>query len=387
MKAIWEPDPVEAGSTNVGRFMAAHGIGSFDELLARSIDDPSWFWGETARFLGIPFSTPWKEVLDASAGIAWATWFTGGRTNLAAICVDRWVDESPEAEAVRWEGEGGEVRVWTYAELARHVDGLASLLDAQGIGTGDAVGIFMPMLPETVVAAMAVAKLGAILLPVFSGYGAEAIAVRLEDAQAKALLCADGFSRRGQVVPMLATARAAADRVPSVATIVVTEHVGEVVPEDHGHHRILAWPGPAEGSLVTRPVPSEHPLLIAYTSGTTGKPKGSVHVHGGFSVKVAEEAAFQFDCGPGDRLFWFADFGWIMGSLGDHRGAGQRGHRLPVRRGPRLPRRRSAVGLRRGSRGHHPRHQPHPGPGPNGPRRRAGPRPRPVVVADPGVDR
>ena len=312
-EAIWEPDPATVAQTNVGRFMAAQGIGAFDDLLARSIDDPAWFWGEAATFLGIPFSTPYEQVLDTSKGIPWATWFTGGKTNLAAACVDRWVDASPDAEAVRWEGEDGDVRVLTYAELGRHVDGLAALLRDRGIGVGDAVGIFLPMLPETVVAAMAVAKLGAMFLPVFSGYGAEAIAVRLEDAGAKALLCADGFYRRGTPVPMLATAQEAVDRVDTVETIVVVPRVGAVEERTHGRVTTLPWPGPSAEPVATVAVDSEHPLLIAYTSGTTGKPKGSVHVHGGFTVKIAEEVAFQFDCRPGDRLFWFADFGWIMG--------------------------------------------------------------------------
>lgn len=309
----WDPDPASVGATNVGRFMATVGIDTFDELLARSIEDPAWFWGAAAEFLAIPFSTPYDEVLDTSDGIPWARWFTGGRTNLAAACVDRWVSETPEADAVRWEGEDGEVRVLTYTELARHVDGLAALLRDRGIGEGDTVGIFLPMVPETVVAAMAVAKLGAVFLPVFSGYGADAVAVRLEDAGAKALLCADGFRRRARAVPMLATATEAVEQVASVETMVVVPRLAPVVADDTGRCTVLPWPGPTDEAVETVPVDSEHPLFIAYTSGTTGRPKGAVHVHGGFTVKIAEEAAFQFDCGPGDRLFWFADFGWIMG--------------------------------------------------------------------------
>ncbi|CAN5320124.1 AMP-binding protein [soil metagenome] len=310
---IWEPDPTTVGDTNVGRFMAAHGIDRFDDLLARSIEDPRWFWDAVAAFLDIPFSTPYQQVLDTSDGIAWARWFTGGRTNLAAACVDRWVASTPTADAVRWEGEDGEVRVLTYAELARHVDGLAALLRRRGIGQGDTVGIFLPMLPETVVAAMAVAKLGAVFLPVFSGYGADAIAVRLQDAGAKALLCADGFWRRSKAVPMLATALEAVARVPSVESLVVVPRLGPVEPDKTGPCAVVPWPAPTDDVVETVPVESEHPLFIAYTSGTTGRPKGAVHVHGGFTVKVAEEVAFQFDCRPGDRLFWFADFGWIMG--------------------------------------------------------------------------
>jgi len=310
---IWTPDPAAVAETNVGRFQAVHGIDTFDQLLARSIAEPAWFWGEVVEFLGIPFSTPYEQVLDTSRGVPWATWFTGGKTNLTAICLDRWVAESPGAEAVRWEGEDGETRVLTYAELDRHVCALAALLRERGIGAGDAVGIFLPMLVETVVAALAVAKLGAMFLPVFSGYGADAIAVRLEDAGAKALLCADGFYRRGKPVPMLATAREAIAAVDTVDTLVVVPRIGPVETSVDRGVTTLSWPQPSDVDVPTVAVDSEHPLFIAYTSGTTGKPKGSVHVHGGFTVKIAEEVAFQFDCRPGDRLFWFADFGWIMG--------------------------------------------------------------------------
>ncbi len=315
-ETIWEPAPGAAAATNVGRFMAEHGISSFEELRRRSIDDVAWFWDAVVRFLGIPFSTPFTEVLDTTDGIEWARWFADGQTNLAAICVDRWAADTPDAEAVRWEGEDGAVRVLTYAEVARHVDGLAALLRERGIGPGDAVGIFLPMLVETVVAAMAVAKLGAVFLPVFSGYGADAISVRLEDAGARALLTADGFHRRGKPVPMLDTARQAVAGVPTVTTVVVVPRLGSALATS-GRAEELAWPDPTPDGeperVATVAVPAETPLFIAYTSGTTGKPKGAVHVHGGFAVKIAEEVAFQFDCRPGDRLFWFADFGWIMG--------------------------------------------------------------------------
>jgi acetyl-CoA synthetase len=315
-ETIWEPAPGAAAATNVGRFMAEHGISSFEELRRRSIDDVAWFWDAVVRFLGIPFSTPFTEVLDTTDGIEWARWFADGQTNLAAICVDRWATDTPDAEAVRWEGEDGAVRELTYAELARHVDGLAALLRERGIGPGDAVGIFLPMLVETVVAAMAVAKLGAVFLPVFSGYGADAIAVRLEDAGARALLTADGFHRRGKPVPMLDTARQAVAEVPTVTTVVVVPRLGSALATG-GRAEELPWPDPTPDGeperVATVAVPAETPLFIAYTSGTTGKPKGAVHVHGGFAVKIAEEVAFQFDCRPGDRLFWFADFGWIMG--------------------------------------------------------------------------
>ncbi|HUP87598.1 MAG TPA: AMP-binding protein [Acidimicrobiales bacterium] len=299
----WRPDAASIEATNVHRFQREHGIATFAQLVRRSIDEPEWFWDAVVRFLGIPFAEPYASVLDASRGIEWATWFNGGRLNLADACVDRWAREAPDRVAVRWEGEDGTERSWTYAELRVEVDGLAIQLDLEGIGRGDAVGIFLPMLPETVAALLAVMKLGAVFLPLFSGYGPEAISSRLNDAGAKALIFADGTYRRGQTVDMMSTAVRAMEDVPSIVTTVV-------VPRLAGGR---AWNRVPDGPFPTRMVDSEHTLFIAYTSGTTGRPKGSVAVHGGFGVKVAEEVAFQFDVRADDTLFWFTDMGWIMG--------------------------------------------------------------------------
>jgi len=295
---VWTP-PLD-GSTNVERFMAAHSIAAFEDLVRRSIDDAEWFWPAVIDFLELPFASRWDDVLDTSDGIPWARWFTGSRVNLAGPCVDRWAASTPDADAVVWEGEDGRTVTWSYAELRRHADALAFELQSLGIGEGDAVGIFLPMIPEVVAACMAVAKLGAVFLPIFSGYGVDAIAVRLDDAGAKALITAAHAQRRGKAVDMAGTARAAADKCSSVEHVLVVERPGE------------GWTA-SEVPFPTRLFDAEQPLFIAYTSGTTGRPKGSVHAHGGFLVKVAEEAAMQFDCRPDDRLFWFADFGWIMG--------------------------------------------------------------------------
>ncbi|MFZ6005240.1 MAG: AMP-binding protein [Actinomycetota bacterium] len=310
MSGAWRP-PIDAWSTtNVGRFGALHGISGLAELHARSVEDPAWFWDAVVDFLGIPFSTPYGTVLDDSRGIPWTTWFDGGRTNLADACCDRWAAATPDAEALTWEGEAGDRRSWSYREMRAEADGLAHLLAERGVGAGDAVGIYLPMLPETIAAVLAVAKLGAVFVPVFSGYGAEAVRVRLDDADAVALVTADAFPRRAKSVPMLETALAAVDGLSSLRTIVLVPRMGAAASHDE---RIQPWPQPATEPFPTAQVDSEHTLFLAYTSGTTGRPKGVVHVHGGWTVKVAEEGAFQTDIKPGDRVFWLTDLGWIMG--------------------------------------------------------------------------
>ncbi len=314
----WVPSAEEAAASNVGRFMAEHGITDFEALRTRSIDDPEWFWDAFVRFAGIEFSTPYTQVLDVAGGIEWATWFVGGRLNVASDCVDRWAarPDTRDRPAVVCETEDGTVHSLTYGELRALTDRIAHGLAARGVGVGDAVGVFLPMLPETVATVMAVAKLGAIFLPIFSGYGDEAVAVRLQDGEAKALVTADGTTRRGKVVPMKETADAAVAAAPTVQTVVVVPRLGRAdTPITPGRDLMLdelVALGPDE-PFPTRAVDAEHPLFVAYTSGTTGRPKGAVHVHGGFLVKIAEEVGFQADCRPDDVLFWFTDLGWIMG--------------------------------------------------------------------------
>ncbi|HET9723270.1 MAG TPA: AMP-binding protein [Actinomycetota bacterium] len=312
---VWRPTQAYVERANVTRFMRANGIATEEELLRRSVEDVAWFWDAVVRDLGLEFSRPYERVLDTSAGIEWATWFGGGRVNLASNCVDRWAERTPDAVAVLWEGEEGSVRRVTYRELRETADRLAHGLSSLGVAERDTVGIFLPMSPEAVAAVMACAKLGAIFLPLFSGFAADAVAVRLNDAGAKALITADGFPRRGRPVAMKEVADDAAAQAPSVKHVVVCSRLGrDDAPWTPG--RDVGWdellePQPAR--FETRELDPEHPLFIAYTSGTTGRPKGAVHVHGGFLVKIAEEVAYQTDVHPGEILYWFADLGWIMG--------------------------------------------------------------------------
>jgi acetyl-CoA synthetase len=312
---VWRPSDDDVERANVTRFMRTHDIGSYEELVRRSKEDVEWFWDAVVKDLHIEFFEPYRRVLDTSEGIPWAKWFVGGKVNLAHVTCDTWAERTPDAVAVTWEGENAEVRRITYRELRETADRLAHGLTSLGVLAGDTVGIFMPMAPETVAATLACAKIGAVYLPIFSGYAPDAVATRLNDAKARVLITADGFYRRGQEVGMKEIADRAADGAPTVERVITWSRLGRPSPPSQGG-RDVAWDELLERQpdrFDTLPLDAEHPLFIAYTSGTTGRPKGSVHVHGGFTVKIAEEVAYQADVHRDETLFWVTDLGWIMG--------------------------------------------------------------------------
>jgi acetyl-CoA synthetase len=313
---IWEPSREYVERANVTRLMRSHGISDYHELVRRSQEDIEWFWDAVVRDLGIDFFEPYDEVLDASGGPEWPRWFTGGTVNLSFNCVDRHARSARGADpALAWEGEDGETRRVSYRELAADANRVANGLEARGIRRGDVVAVYMPMLPEAIAAAYGIAKIGAVYLPIFSGFGAPAVATRLNDSGAKALLTADTFLRRGQRVPMLAAADDALARSPSVEHVVVLARFGNNAALGDRYLSFDDAFGHASPERDAEALDPETPWLIAYTSGTTGSPKGSVHVHGGFLVKIAQEVAYQLDARPGEVLYWVTDMGWIMGPL------------------------------------------------------------------------
>ena len=202
MEIIWRPTAEVAARARIGRFMARHGFASLDALHRRSIEDPEWFWDAVSKDIGIEWIAPYRRVLDESRGIAWPRWFEGGRLNLAANCVDRHLGERRDRPALIYEPETGESRTLTFGELAVEVNRLAGALRELGVGEGDRVGIFLPIGLEAAIASLAVVRIGAIFTPCFSGYGAQAVASRLIDCEAKVLITADGFHRRGNLVRM-----------------------------------------------------------------------------------------------------------------------------------------------------------------------------------------
>jgi acetyl-CoA synthetase len=314
---VWKPSAEVVERSNIGRFMHRHGITGYRELVGRSTDDIDWFWNAVIEDLQIEFFRPFDAILDSSRGIAWTRWFPGGAINLAHQCLDRHAC-SPRGDqtAVIWEAEDGTIRRHSYRELRAQTCRLAGALSRLGIVQGDTIGLFLPMIPEAVVAFLACAKIGAVAIPIFSGFAAPAVAARLEDAAAKAVITVDTSFRRGKPIRMAQVAAEAAAASPTVRHVIVALGEHNDGQESPTASAFVNWDDlvaaePDEFPSV--PVDPETPLMIAYTSGTTGRPKGAVHVHGGFLVKIAQEVAHQVDMHADDRLFWVTDLGWIMG--------------------------------------------------------------------------
>ncbi|WP_368680239.1 AMP-binding protein (plasmid) [Rhodococcus opacus] len=313
----WAPSTDYIDNANVTRLASSHGLDSLAELRARSVADIRWYWDAVVRDLGLPFRQPYHDVLDLSKGIEHPEWFVGGTINIVDACLSRWLDDAPSANraAIVHEAEDGSVRTLTYGELADEVERAAAGLRSIGIEKGDTVAVFLPMVPEAVVTVYAVARLGAVLVPLFSGFAPSAIASRIQDADAKVVVVADGTVRRRKRLAMKSTLDEALKMCPTVEHVVVIDNIGESTP---AVPRDIRWADLLTGGLEPGPVEAlgaGDPLLLGYTSGTTGKPKGAVHTHAGFLVKTASEVAYSFDLKPGGVFCWITDMGWIMGPL------------------------------------------------------------------------
>ena len=302
---VFPPPPEFARAAHLGSLEA------YRTLYARSLADPEAFWAEQAE--GLAWIRKWDRVLDWQP--PFARWFDGGLLNLSVNCLDRHVATwRRNKAAIIWEGEPGEVRTLTYQQLLQEVCRCANALKALGVQKGDRVGIYMPLVPEAAVAMLACARIGATHSVVFGGFSAEALRDRMNDAQAKAIITADGGYRRGAVVPLKANVDAALEDAPSVASVLVVRRTGSAVAmregRDHWWHETVDT---APAVCAPEPVESEHPLFILYTSGTTGKPKGVVHSTAGYLLGTAMTSKYVFDLKDDDTYWCTADIGWVTG--------------------------------------------------------------------------
>ena len=312
---VWHPSPELIAQSNLQQFIDKHRLRSYDELMRRSTSEIAWFWDTVLGDLDIQFYKPYSCVVDLSDGKPWAHWCVGGEMNIVHNLLDKCADTKIDKKlAIKSETEDGTRRELTYKELRDQVDRMANSLRILGLGKGDAIGVFMPMVPEIVVAMLAIIKIGGIFLPLFSGFGAAAIVSRLNDADAKALFAAAGTYRRGKFCPMKPIADEAAAQIPTVRHLVVLNQAGEWLIEDlspaAGPPTSLS--GPFDDAPTER-TSAEDPMMIIYTSGTTGPPKGAVHTHCGFPIKSAQDMWHGLDLHADETLFWMTDMGWMMG--------------------------------------------------------------------------
>lgn len=318
MKAIvWEPSPEYAEQSQLARFMQAVGCQTYSELLARSEEDPVWFWESFIRYSGLKFYEPYRTLLDLSKGLPWPKWLLGARLNLAQNFLDRWALRPDWAGRVAlvWEGEEGDVRRYTFRELWAQANRVAWALQGLGLRRGDRVALFMPMVPETVVAVYGIYKAGGVIVPLFTGFGPEAVAQRLADVEARFVIAADGFRRNGRAIHLGSVLNKALDYLSNPPRVILLNQLGV----EGGLSGAVPWEevagGKPEPAPLTEPMESEETALVAYSSGTTGRPKGVVHTHGGLTLKTAESGMLVFDVRPEDTVLFITDFGWMMGQF------------------------------------------------------------------------
>jgi acetyl-CoA synthetase len=295
---IWEPSREFIERTNVWRFMKRLGFSDLEAFLHFSREDPVRFWDELMREMGVEWFVPYRQVLDVTRGPEWAQWFVGGQLNIAHNCLDRWADSG--RIACLWESENGATRSISFRDLRNEANRVANGLRFMGLRPGDRVALCLPMVPEILSILYGCFKAGLTVVPIFAGFGAGAIATRLEDSGARVLFTASHLERRGKRLPLI-------EKMPAgIRTIVV------------GADPLFA--GQSE-EAPTIALDSEARAFILYTSGTTGKPKGAVHTHAGCLAQMGKEIWLGFDHQPDDRFFWLSDIGWMMGPwsiLGNH---------------------------------------------------------------------
>jgi acetyl-CoA synthetase len=299
----WKPTREFIEQTNVWRFMQRLGFDDREEFLSFSRDEPERFWDEMMREMGVEWFEPYGQVLDASRGPEWSRWFVGGRLNIAHNCLERWARD-PLRMACIWETEGGSQGFLTFADLDAAANGVAAAVLKLGIGPGDRVALCMPMVPAILAILYGCWKIGAVAVPIFAGFGGAAIAARLADCGARVVFTMEFIERRGRTIPL----------AEKVVQTLACEHV-IVVKDRQG--RELRSPDP----VPARSMDSEDTALMLYTSGTTGRPKGTVHTHAGCLVQMGKEIWLGFDHKPKDRFFWLTDIGWMMGPwsiVGNH---------------------------------------------------------------------
>uniref|UniRef100_A0A7C3MAG4 acetate--CoA ligase n=1 Tax=Archaeoglobus fulgidus TaxID=2234 RepID=A0A7C3MAG4_ARCFL len=310
MGFVWYPPKELVEESNVKAFMDAEGFSDYRQMVEKSTEDIEWWWSKAVEWLNVEWFEPYDKVFDMSRGIEWTDWFPGGKVNVVYNALDRHRKRRNKLAFI-WQGENGEVRKYTYLELYREVNRLANALKAYGVGKGDVVALYLPMFPETVVTLFAAMKIGAVAMPIFSGYSSAAIQTRLADSGAKVAVTADASYRRGKVTPLKPELDKALEGTSVEKVVVVNRADAEVEMKED---RDVYWDEIRESrKCETVEMDPNDPALLLYTSGTTGKPKGVVLSHAGVMLQSSKEIFFNMDLKPDDVFLWITDIGWMMG--------------------------------------------------------------------------
>ncbi len=315
----WHPTEKHIADAKITAFMQHLNIENYEELIKKADADPGWYFDQVIKYCDIRFYKPYDQILDLSKGIPWARWCVGGTTNLTMNCIDKHRGTPIyDKEFLIWEKETGENGVLTYREFDAQVCKLAAGLKKLGVEKGDVVGIFMPNLAETFVAFFAIAKIGAIIMPLFSGFGPTPLITRIQDGGAKVIITSDGTWRRGSSCSMKPLLDEVKDNIPTVESVIVVKNLGDDLPiemtegRDYWWHELCA-DMPAD--TPTEEMDAEDPVVLLYTSGTTGKPKGAVWAHAGFIARMASDMGLCGDFKVDDRFFFMSDMGWMVGAM------------------------------------------------------------------------
>ena len=315
MTYIWYPPRDLVEESNAYAMLDKLGISDYREFIKRSVDDIGWFWGFIPEELNVEWFKSFEKVYTVSKGIEWTSWYVGGEINVVHNALDRHAESKNRNNlAFTWVGEDGEVKQYTYLRLYRETNRLANFLKGLGVKSGDVVATYLPMLPETVITLMATLKIGAVFMPIFSGFGVEAVATRLQDAKPKAVITVDAYYRRGERIHVKHMLDEAEKRAGVEATNIIVRRMGAEVELDEKRDIYFHEAVKRESTKCeTKPMEPNSPALLLYTSGTTGKPKGAVISHAGALLKPASEHYINFSIKQGDTLMWITDIGWMMG--------------------------------------------------------------------------
>ena len=320
----WLPSPDTIAGSNLAAFVHHAGEHDLASLQRRADADPAWLMEQVFGFCDFRFYKPYERMLDTSRGIEWARWCVGGTTNIVLNCIDRHRDTPTwDRTFITWEGEDpkapGALRELSYREFDAELCRLAGALEALGVQRGDRVGLYMPNVPETFIAFFAVLKIGAVVMPLFSGFGPQPLVARLNDGEAKVVLTVDGTWRRGSPGAMKSVLDEALASVPSVEHVLVLRHLGAAAPCPMTPGRDLDWADAVAtqpAARATTEMAADDAAVLLYTSGTTGKPKGCVWTHVGFlGSMVTRDMHICGDFRSTDRFFFMSDMGWMVGAM------------------------------------------------------------------------